>query len=1123
MLRKNLSKVNAFINELYLSNQLDENQANTYYTLAYLYSHLEFIKTRTTYLPLNEFQLLQTTISSLLPDSNDNNDIDNNFNSNVLPELVSHLIYISDILIQRHAQKDPQKQLDILSAVDKTLQKLPDNLFKLAKVITPSITADYLAKQSSKSLQEESKNPTSEKAAELFRQCEQIKAISRLEYYTNTLIQMGKKIFRKKSPYFESESEEKSAHEKELSDFLCQVVKSLGDKLISEDEFIKLIKLVKTKYPDKTQFVISCLKAYHNAYCHFGEKTRGIDLMLAHVSTLFDVLIDESLQPGELKEIIAKIDFRLTDPQACENDMAYRHGYEASMKVLDGKEIPDVEGSFRLDYNSKILPRLLKIIGKNSLAEIKLPSSSLPSTPPLLQIKIMDDFSPDLLNKFEKFLQLLIRINEKANPQHQRNIFLLFVQYSDSMIQLIRIMGITAIKYLRKQVSHSLLPLERLLKLLPALDNELIDSLTTYFNKQKQMTDKDIDTFKTCLTILGVLTKNENLNLHGYDIYQEDETREKFCMKIAEGKSPKDFLYALTTLLLKSLLIKEENIELTEQQINQMLERMPPEDFTNLAAAAKHMHNNSYQKVFLNLLKLDLTAGDINSFLHDTEQKDYTANSLARHNQAIRQELTAHGVSPEIALEYKEKYEFVVLPNGENDLDLDNQYSVLWNYILQLQEKTKIEQKSILEKAEAETKTSEPNKTPQRINAILTRISELENLIHKKDAKSSQEITDVLSKKHVQGLLNIIKKNCIEIEESEYKPVNNGFYEFSNHFKSQLALIQNNISSTTSKKKSIKPGYFRIEQWSKDNPRTFLLGDEVGCCLATTGAQFQAMVQRRMDDAMLFHVATDVTTGRPAALIWLYLAKTSKGEIVLMANFFEVHTKFGNDNHLRKAILNGLLEFTQQYLQKNPKIDGFYMNQLTYGWNKQDLLNYPVKPLDIVNKVGGFYNPYSSNTSSDSKEDAATRSQTKAQYYLVSLDKHEFHEFSSSTLYNETNPNIVPVQKLIQETVLKLSETETSINTVIDKLIKKHSLELQPFFKNPLKTDETFRQKVTDAFNSAMAARPARDETTPLASSSQFTLFAGQSPTIQLSSSSAAQLQPLTIQPSSSSTAQLLR
>ena len=87
------------------------------------------------------------------------------------------------------------------------------------------------------------------------------------------------------------------------------------------------------------------------------------------------------------------------------------------------------------------------------------------------------------------------------------------------------------------------------------------------------------------------------------------------------------------------------------------------------------------------------------------------------------------------------------------------------------------------------------------------------------------------------------------------------------------------------------------------------MGNEVSCCLGLGSPQFQAMVQRILDDAMLFHVAINEKTEKAAALIWLYFAECDDGSIALVANFFEIKKSYACNPAVKEGLLKGLLEF----------------------------------------------------------------------------------------------------------------------------------------------------------------------------------------------------------------------
>jgi len=306
-------------------------------------------------------------------------------------------------------------------------------------------------------------------------------------------------------------------------------------------------------------------------------------------------------------------------------------------------------------------------------------------------------------------------------------------------------------------------------------------------------------------------------------------------------------------------------------------------------------------------------------------------------------------------------------------------------------------------------------------------------------------------KQNAKPLIQKISDNIKSLERDNLQ-LPSTFKEFMGHVKEQVNIIETESKKSDTKHHKKQPAqYFSVEQWSKEKAMTFFLGDEVGCCLATTNSQFQAMVQRRMDDAMLFHVAIDKITGRPAALIWLYLAETADGKVSLIANFFEVNAKYAVNDTYRMGLLNGLLHFTHQFCQDNPGIDAFYMNQLTYGWNINDLKSYPICQMKLIDKLGGPYIPGMSAEQID-MVDADTRQQiqslTKQKYYLVSLYQTQFHRFYPEILAKNNDSSYLPLEDMIQKSVLEIAQKEKNINLdgMMKEIINRHQLELKPFY-----------------------------------------------------------------------------
>jgi hypothetical protein len=273
---------------------------------------------------------------------------------------------------------------------------------------------------------------------------------------------------------------------------------------------------------------------------------------------------------------------------------------------------------------------------------------------------------------------------------------------------------------------------------------------------------------------------------------------------------------------------------------------------------------------------------------------------------------------------------------------------------------------------------------------------------------------------------------------------NPSFREFAQHVVTHLQEM--------AKKEKVKgeSAYFlTVKQWKKEDVATFFLGDQVGCCLATDNERFAAMVQRRMDDAMLFHTVVDQKTGKVISLIWLYLAeieREGKKELALIANFFEVQASHGQDQEMRLVLRDLLLRFTAQYM-KETGISHFYMNELGYGYFKNDLTAYPVKKVTLIDKVGGAFIPVKEDEGSQNH--TCSKEETDKRYYLASLLKEDFHEFDPMILNQQSNPAIQTVEDLIETTLWERVSAEPGlpIKAALKIIAKECGGKLSPFFK----------------------------------------------------------------------------
>jgi hypothetical protein len=372
-----------------------------------------------------------------------------------------------------------------------------------------------------------------------------------------------------------------------------------------------------------------------------------------------------------------------------------------------------------------------------------------------------------------------------------------------------------------------------------------------------------------------------------------------------------------------------------------------------------------------------------------------------------------------------------------------------------------------------------------KLNAINRYIVRLKELIDKENLDQPRHNFNYSSllKKDRLDLLDKIYENLTILHNQSKNKLLVQLNEFSEHFREQYRRVKKFTKHTTEHKTSelTNGRRFRVRQWSKEDPRTLNLGQYVQCCLAPTNTQFPAAVQRRMDAAMMFHVVEDDATNTPVALLGLYFGDADIDNIYLMANFAEVNTICGQDEDLRKVLLNALLFFTKvMYCKDNPGIKEFCFNQLTYGWNERDLLHHPLHTLKLVDKVGGAFQPIVCGETKVSIEKRAEI--TSSNYYLVSLLKTSFHLIQPQNILMQDR--FIPLDELIISVVKQEVLNAMKNSQIYSKDLR---LKIEPFllkilesmvgkfFKDGIK-DKTFLEIFDRAFVVASQVQLSAEE-----------------------------------------------
>lgn len=970
-------------NYLEKENVLNEDQCNALHIMLDISAHLHFHKNDATYtfeneviLLINVLEKLEEHKASLSTETKDPFFIPtfiDTLKQSIMRNVALHLIMMHDLFIQRNPEKER------FAEISNAIGSLPTNLFEKTQAPESSATTAYLCSTSKLSFQAQDLDLTQYK--EMIRQS--------VDWATDNLYLRPAQYDRILLNSMLN-TNNNIASDKHLAlcfillldiCFLAPEEKKMTNLQLKKEDFINLIKQLFNEWPDKEKFVTIFLTTFDSWVselpCKYSALHGGCIVpsnaalfALKNINILFP-LFDRELSPNRLFALItAHLSNWISEIERLFGEMinicAPFSSVDAqnSCSTLSQTQIKNVADLY--SKNENLYPHL-QVAGRSANTFLKLLSSTLLSEylSPTFQTELFNLFEKNekLKNEFESFVELFCQINSQADVYQQRNPRLFFLKYQTVLLQMIKIMGVEGVRYFRAQLAGTVLSLERILSRMQVISTDEQDHLMWFFQKHNisfRENPKEIDAIVNSLILFGFLRK-ENFLTWQY-------------LNLSTDKSPQEYYLLLIKILLEKI-FSSTGLTLTSEEITRVLQSIPIEKIASLMVATNKMLTSDYEKAYLCMLKKDLFFDGVNDGTYKTEDDDETEKEIALHNQRIREILEKHNINPENALRYSKEISFYVAPDSSDEKAtkaLSLSYDTLARYILQL---------------EKEIKKLEP--TPQ--------LSKLINLIEK-FKKESNDASEFY-KKTVKDTLGEVNQSLIELAKQP-QDFSNTFNEFSEHIREQYKLIKKQKNNKKIEKKEYS---FNVQQWKKENNDTFFLGDAVGCCLATTGSQFPAMVQRRLDDAMLMHVAIDNETKLPAALIWLYLAETNDKKIVLVANFFEVNAKYATNEKLRLGLLNGLLHFTNQYCQDNPNIAAFYMNQLHYGWNRQDLNNYSIEAVSLSDKVGG---PYVPGLSSEEYETLDQNVETKKQirkyttdmYYLNSLFEEKFLRFDSKNL-----------------------------------------------------------------------------------------------------------------------------
>ncbi len=824
-------------------------------------------------------------------------------------------------------------------------------------------------------------------------------------------------------------------------DLFCKTVANSTPTSIDYGIFNRIIMLLNI-YPDKQSLASTYLENYLDA-CNTKSSSptkakkllNFIPLMLWSFSRYFPV--------AELLKMIIAVDEKL---QGFGNNMIAEgmkaaDQYNYLLAFVRGKFATSTSRSgFRESWSqdpSKVLLLCVHLMGGNHPQK-----ASLAVLPPPIQWELLAN--PKLEDAFIRLCQLMEKVNKKAPTVQKRNVAILLATHHQAIGQMLAIFAEAGMTLMRSQIAGTLLSLERLFESIPFIPKALMGSAQRYVRENMAAFTKGPNLAKDFISVLQAI-----LVMYEAREYDSSLTLKEVAACLNPEKSPAALLLKLMSGLIKKMLYDTE-LKLNDKELLTLFDRIAPKSFLQLMIASQKMKDNKYRAIYLRMVICDLIGGDIDKLLHDINQADEVGQRLALHNAAIRQRLADKGIVWKKVLAYDKKLDFIATSGGFDSTADVNSLLVLWSDALQVYEQVL----RLINSDETHpdvTKLTSIKIAIEQIKAQLNAIG---------DKATNAKKYSVLSKPSSLALLKKVNSNLKALETGK-AVMPDQFQEFSIHFQNRFARL-----STSQKRSAVASmHHFRIEQWDKADPRTFFLANYVACCLATNASQFPAMVQRRMDDAMLFHVAKDMATGQPAALLWVYLAETHNGEVVCMVNFAEVRAGLGSNNNLRQAILDNLLRFTSDYCHNNG-IERMYVNQLTYGWNKGDLGAFELEDCPLKDKLGGAFNI-----------DPEEAKSTVECYYLNSLvGKHRFHRITTETLEGQLSPHGKLVTEILENAVAKLPPDVNGMDQIVRRVAQDHAFELKPFYAEPLVEDSNFREDVARSLRAVKKRGPVSVE-----------------------------------------------
>ena len=628
-----------------------------------------------------------------------------------------------------------------------------------------------------------------------------------------------------------------------------------------------------------------------------------------------------------------------------------------------------------------------------------------------------------------KFLQSQINIfkNPKACPLN----FRVLLSQAQAFFERIQMTNDASLKRQKKDcVSFIIDNFAKYLNLFEIINDDLFNFLNSFLASSLHSLERFLDSYLMIRTpfkeiLEDVITsKFSHGSRHAYFLRLEKLllTFSSLTEIQTQSNTPHETNLAVTfkSILQQSTSLEEANKLISKEILKVYLGDLITGDIDNqnemflinnlpqILIARRAMKRDNYEAVFDQIIRLALTPKQsFNHFFTELQQSSLLGQKIAAHNTTIQKKLSSSGIDVEKAFNYKVVTSFTFADEVTTDYnrilaaiwaDVQNVQKYLTKF-LTLEHPAKT---NFVNLDHAITKfTHEITKGLKGSDISSPTLMSLQKILKGSNLSLLEKCVTHYQK--IQQMLDdnkeflIFLENCKTIPEIDLRELR----AHCDHLVADLATLKNNLGQKPVESFKSERN-FRIEAWDKNRVETLLLGNNVGCCLATNGGHFPALVQRWMDQAMLFHVVYEEGSV-PVALVWLFFAENpaNPGRVIVVANFFEIKASLGVISKLSDLILKQLLQFSGTYAKEIGAVD-FIIRPLTYGYF---IANRNITQFKQVNcslqKIGGCL-----SLSDYQYQDA------QHLYYLVALEEKIFFQYSENILLAKPEVPINPTQAI---------------------------------------------------------------------------------------------------------------